>query len=553
MQTAEHYPVVIVGAGPSGLIAANLLGHAGIKTLLVEMKPGLSGMPKALMVDDEFFRLLHKIGLSDALHAHGVGPISYEYVSVLGFRIVGNVGRVTPNGFSSRTAMFQPEFERILFDGARRFPTFTARFEVEVVGLDQSDADVSLKLRDTSGNETTVRADYVLAADGSHSVCRKILDLPFDELAPVGQRHIIIDVLNDTRQDLLASIHMGKQRVSLSLPSPNGGRRYEFSVRPEETSDDLLDDNNLKHLFRKFRSLDGLAIVRKAAYSFHSRLARRMSVGRVFLLGDAAHVMPIFGSQGMNSGVRDAHNLVWKLARVLTGKSTPALLETYHDERHSQVAETIRVAARTGILQSTKSLPLAILRDLCIRGLTTIPAIRRYFAEMRYIPKPFLKTGVVLPDRNRATSFVGRLMPAAAIREGSRIMLLDDFIGAGWALVGIDLPKAASPPPAGALWRGLDATSIVLRPRGTGMSFVPVDDTFDPVFAAHRGEWLIVRPDRIVAAAVPVSELASAEHDLAGRLHVASRPAVAERRNAAASVKPADVEVEAMATSMKFL
>ena len=132
-------------------------------------------------------------------------------------------------------------------------------------------------------------------------------------------------------------------------------------------------------------------------------------------------------------------------------------------------------------------------------------------------------------------------------------MLLDDFIGAGWALVGIDLPKAASPPPAGALWRGLDATSIVLRPRGTGMSFVPVDDTFDLVFAAHRGEWLIVRPDRIVAAAVPVSELASAEHDLAGRLHVASRPAVAERRNAAASVKPADVEVEAMATSMKFL
>ncbi len=551
MQTAEHYPVVIVGAGPSGLIAANLLGHAGIKTLLVEMEPGLSGMPKALMVDDEFFRLLHKIGLSDALHAHGVGPISYEYISVLGFRIVRNTGRVTQNGFSSRTAIFQPEFERILFDGARRFSTFTARFNVEVVGLEQSEAQVCLKLRDTNGNETILNADYVLAADGSHSVCRKILDIPFDELAPVGQRHIIIDVLNDTRQDLLASIHMGKQRVSLSLPSPNGGRRYEFSVRSDETSEDLLADKSLKQLFKKFRSFDGLTIVRKAAYSFHSRLARRMSVGRVFLLGDAAHVMPIFGSQGMNSGVRDAHNLVWKLARVLAGKSTPALLETYHDERHSQVAETIRVAARTGILQSTKSLPIAILRDLFIRGLTTIPAIRRYFAEMRYIPKPFLRTGVVLPDGGRNAGFVGRLLPTAAIRTGSRIMLIDDFIGAGWALVGVDLDKATSKIPDSPFWRDLNAASIVVHPRGTGMNFVPMDDAMDPVFAAHRGEWLIVRPDRIVAAAVPASEFASAERDLAECLHACSWSDAAEHKAAVASSKPDDLE--AVLASVRYL
>lgn len=183
-----------------------------------------------------------------------------------------------------------------------------------------------------------------------------------------------------------------------------------------------------------------------------------------------------------------------------------------------------------------------------------IPAIRRYFAEMRYIPKPFLRQGVVLPDLDRRASFVGRLLPAAAIRQASRIQILDDFIGAGWALVGIDFDNALARIPDSAFWRDLNASSIVLYPRGSRMNFVPIDDSLDAVFRIHRGEWLIVRPDRIVAAAVSADGLSTIERDLANQLsfRAETEAPLLESEITTPSTKQADVWVDVVSTAMKF-
>lgn len=485
---------------------ANLLGKAGISTLLVERNAGLSGQPKALMVDDEFFRLLHKIGLGDAFRAHGVGPISYDYVSILGFTVVQNRGRLTENGFASRTAMFQPDFEKILMEGVKRFPSVEVQFNAEVVGLEQDSEKVGFRLRSGQEDEP-VTADYLVAADGSHSPCRKALGIEFDELVEVAQRHIVVDVLGDSNRTLTARICARLERVYTSLPSPNGGRRYEFSLRRDEVAEDMLTDATLSRLVGWFTPYEKLNVVRKAVYSFQSRLARTLRMNRVFLAGDAAHVMPIFGSQGMNSGVRDAHNLTWKLARVLDGRASPSLLDSYHDERHSQVAETIRVASANMKLQSSRALPVSILRDLVLKASTFIPSIRRYFAEMRYIPKPFLQKGVVVnPPARRDGSIVGRLLPAPEVRAADKTGLLDDVIGPGWALVGVNIPRAEKRP-ASPLWDDLEVSWTTIAAAGGDADATLLDGRFDEILAVHSGEWLLVRPDRIVAAAGRADEL----------------------------------------------
>lgn len=519
--------VLIVGAGPAGLTAANLLGQAGVETLLIERDEGLSGIPKALMVDDEFFRLLNTLGLGEAVHAHGVHPVSYDWYSPLGFRIAYNEGRLTEHNFPNRTAIFQPTFERILYDGARRFPSIRAHFNEELIGLRQHADRVEATVRDASGVEKTYRACYVLGADGARSRTRDLLGIAFEELFHLDEHHLVVDVADDPDLSKRARLRAGwGRRHFSSLPAP-GGRRYEFSLRPGEDADAVLRDETLAQLFKPIRDFADVKVIRKAVYSFRSRLAKSLGKGRVFILGDAAHTMPVTGSQGMNSGARDANNLGWKLALVIKGRAGPALLNTYHDERHGQVADTIRVATAQTKLRSVKNLPFAVARDVLLGIVMLAPPLRRYVAEMRYIPKPFLRQGIVLnPGARGEGSCVGRVLPHPYVLRDGKKLLLDDVIGPNWAVLGI---RPADPSPAGlghALWRELRATILVIdAPRGAldrarnGIALALGDDPrFDNLVRAHAGLWLVVRPDRIVAAAVRGDHIGQAADSIAALL-----------------------------------
>jgi 3-(3-hydroxy-phenyl)propionate hydroxylase len=503
--------VLIVGAGPTGLVAANLLGQAGVRTLLIEQASGLSAIPKALMVDDEFFRLLHKLGLGEKLAQHGVYPVGYDFYSPLGPRVGHIAGRTTENGFPSRTATFQPEFENILFDGLRRFPSVEALFDQKLESFADNGGEVGALVRDSDGQASYVRADYLIAADGSHSLCRKVLVIPFDELAPVEVRHVVIDIADDPNHSTTAELKLGWRRNANSLPAPGGRRRYEFSLRPEEDIEQALSAATLDGFFRQFFGVPcPRNIIRKTVYAFHARLARQMSKGRVFLAGDAAHIMPVIGSQGMNSGARDVHNLAWKLALVLRAGADPSILASYDIERRPQVESTIRAVTAALHLQKARSIPATIVRDIAAMALNLLPPIARYVRDMRYIPKPFLEQGLVAPHtRSGEASLVGRLLPLPQIRSGNAIVPLDDVLGPGFAIVGIE-PVSAPPNLRDALWYALSAqVATIWRRRrtdveaGRGVQACEVaDGRFDAVLAAHRGEWLIVRPDRIVAAAV---------------------------------------------------
>lgn len=502
----QDFDVLIVGTGPAGLTMANLLGQAGIKTLVIERDPELSLIPKALLVDDEFFRLLATAGLGEEVKAHGVFPISFDYYSPIGFRIGHVEAKITEHNYSRRTATFQPDFEKILCSGARRFPSVTVEFGRELVDLVEDATGVTATIR--KGDDTLrYRAAYVVAADGSHSTCRKLLGIPFDELVKFGDRHIVVDVFNDPDDSKVALTKLGWRRNFVSLPAPHRGRRYEVSLIDSDEDDAVLEDTALARMLRPFCDLEKLHVVRKAIYTFHSRLARRLQEGRVFLVGDAAHIMPIFGSQGMNSGARDVKNLAWKLIAVLQGKAVPRLLDTYHEERYDHLVDTIKIATANGKLQSVRYLPVTLMRDLILGLLSAVPAVQNWVRDMRYIPKPYLTSGIVLheaaPDRS---SLVGRVLPNPTVTVGGQTRLLDDVIGTGFAVIGLE-PQ--DPHPAGLdhqFFRNIDAARIIVS-RSAGRNDNAVwaqvaDERLNEAFQRHAGQWLIVRPDRIVAAAL---------------------------------------------------
>ncbi len=169
-------------------------------------------------------------------------------------------------------------------------------------------------------------------------------------------------------------------------------------------------------------------IVRSRVYAFHARVADRWQSERLFIAGDAAHLSPPFGGLGMNSGIKDAHNLAWKLVEVINGRFPQALLATYSVERVPHATALVQTAINIGqVMMPTSRLKAALIRNgLRLAGF--IPPLQSYFAQMKYKPKPFYRRGFLVPDA--ASKVVGRLFPQPLLEMrdgGSR--LLDDIVG----------------------------------------------------------------------------------------------------------------------------
>src|SRR5712692_5782453 len=160
-QTDESIPIVIVGAGPTGLAAGNLLGVAGIPTLIIERNAGLSNIPKAIALDDEGLRICQAMGLSTAISNCIVSDISIHCVSE-GRLLAKVVPKNRRNGYPLISTFYQPEFEAVLLDGLRRFTCVNIRFQHTVEALEQNADCVIVTIRTPTGTLSKVRCRYLL-------------------------------------------------------------------------------------------------------------------------------------------------------------------------------------------------------------------------------------------------------------------------------------------------------------------------------------------------------------------------------------------------------
>jgi 3-(3-hydroxy-phenyl)propionate hydroxylase len=538
MSKEDVYPVLVVGAGPTGLTCANLLGLYGIRTVLVEANETVNRRPRSTFVDDEFFRVLGTLNLADDVRRQSLGPATYEHYSPLGFLLSREEGQITSHNYPTRSAIFQPWFDQTLLDGAQRFESVEVLLGHEVIAFHDDGHSVEVTVRTPSGEQWARRFSFVLAADGSRSFFRTSLGIEFEAVTPLEARSLRVDTEGDPDTTLVMRSRPTFERHAASFPAPNG-RRYSFSVLPHEKPEDLLSDESLRKLISPFTDFDRVKVINKVVYTFRTRVAARFRQGRIFLMGDAAHVQPPAGSQGMNGGARDANNIAWKIAAVVRGTAALSILDSYEQERYPAALEQVRRAGEgaTRFRRERSKLAIAV-RDITrkVRSILHPVPLAQELADAAHVrtgQATHVTSGIVLPESDAGKGgFLGRVLPNPWVEADFRPVLLDSLLGHEFAIVGVepeDVPRGLDHP----VWDALRVRVVALyreSPESSAPGVLPhaqkhgvtvarvVDDRLDAVRKAHRNRWLVLRPDRIVAAVAAPSNLAAIADALAARI-----------------------------------
>lgn len=507
-----EYDVVIAGAGPTGLALANFLGRDGVRTLLVERNPTTVAEPRAVSIDDESLRTVQAIGLADGLvpdlnlgygvHYFGRGRTPFLVVEPTTLEF----------GWPKRNAFRQPILEARLRDGLARFDAVTTHFSTTLTGFEQHEGGVTVRLAGADAPRE-VRGRWLVGCDGGRSTVRKLLDIAMRG-SSFEERWLVVDTEDDPTPSWHTRVRARPERPSINLPGPHRTRRWEFKLHPHEDEAAMLADVTIERLLADEGTARHGRIVRRIVYTFHARLADRWREGRVFLAGDAAHLTPPFAGQGMNTGLRDATNLAWKLAAVASGKLPEAVLDTYETERRDHAWSMIELALAIGRVMAPKSRLHAFATEVGFRMLRVIPPLRSWFAQMRYKPAPRFREGFVVPGGTG----VGRMLGQPRLALGGNEGLLDDFAGPGFALLAVCV---AEPPRLGhPLWRDLGASQLAIG-AAPGPAWLLLEDPraeATRLVEAYRGKVLLVRPDRYLAAVFAPGEADAAATSLSATL-----------------------------------
>jgi len=522
--------VAIVGAGPVGMTLANLLGHQGIRTLVLERQPGLFDQPRAVGTDYDCLRAWQAVGLSTELlrdmlpSGHdGMGlvycdPQRRPFLEIRPDR--------RPYGFAEGYGFIQPKVDRVLLTGLRRFPWVALRFGHAVERVTQGATCVRLSGRSSLQRPFCVRARYCVACDGGRSRVRHGLGIEM-HAARFAQRWLVLDTLepeSPTRNLRDVQIWCDPERPAVSVPRLYGHRRFEFLARPDESDAELLDPERIHALLALHAAADEIRVLRKVVHTFRACLAKRFRSGRVLLAGDAAHVTPPFAGQGLAIGIRDAFNLAWKLAMVVRGEAVPALLESYERERRPHASASLRLALRLGHLMTPRSRLQASLVPWLVRSLIRAPTLRRYLREAGPKPAPRYPRGCFV----RGRGFAGHLMvqPGMARGAGGRAPL-DELLGPGFALLGFGFdPRRVLPRDERCFWGRRRARLLEVLPRDSRRScneacIRDVDAGLEGWLGSLHERLVVVRPDRYVALDCRLQEagpkLLALREQLAGR------------------------------------
>lgn len=463
--------VVVVGLGPVGDVMAGLLALEGLTIVGIERDPVPYPLPRAAVFDDEIMRIFQRLGAAADLEPVCRTPEKYEFISaddqiLLEFPVKGVP---TVSGWEGSYVLHQPAVEVALRDRLQAL-SVDMRLGHRFIGLDQYPDHAVVHIESSDG-PYSVRTRYVVGCDGASSPVRQavegeLFDYDFNE------PWLVIDAVahGATRLPNRLLQICDPARPTTYLKMTGDRYRWEFMVMPGETSAQALEPGFINGLLAKWETGDNLEIERKAVYQFHGLVAKTWRTGRVLLAGDAAHQMPPFAGQGMCAGIRDAGNLSWKLGSVIRGEASDALLDSYQAEREPHVRAVIETAIAMGRIICLTDPAAAAGRN------AEMLARRASGAQEVSMRFPDLCNGCL--DTSRGS---GALFPQPM--ENDR--RLDDVLGAGYWLVGFDLP--ALDLPAGV--RAFDLTDPALS------GYRPALEAW---LANHEAPAVLVRPDRHV-------------------------------------------------------
>ncbi len=454
-----------------------------MRTLAIDRSDDIYELPRAAVIDDEVLRILQSVGLDEQVLADAQIQEKASIVTAAGRAVEVLSARTGPLGHPPLVSINQPSVERTMLAALEARSCVEVRWGSALDGIDRRGDRVSALLRPTTGGRSSVvSARYLVGCDGGGSSVRTRLQIPF-EGSTAPQRWVVVDAKVDRPLRKAPHPHFigDARRPAVTLPMSPGRHRWEWMVHPGEDPAPLLDPAAVEAAIAPWLDGETVQVERAVVYTFHTRTARRWRQGRVFLAGDAAHLMPPFAGQGFSSGARDVANLAWKLAAVVEG-APERLLESYETERRPHLAAMQRTANLMGSLVQATAPGTIRVRDLVLHGIDGTPVQRWVSSNVKPLPSYGAGLFAQRPSRLPWRRVVGSLFP-----QTDR---LDDALASGWAAVSSD-----------------SATSSRLRSYGLTVT----DPGPDADWLHERGcTWALLRPDRFVFACGRAKDIAPA-------------------------------------------
>jgi 2-polyprenyl-6-methoxyphenol hydroxylase-like FAD-dependent oxidoreductase len=446
----EECDVVVIGAGPSGSMLAAEVALAGHRVVVIEKRVETSPLSRAFGVQARTLEALDTRGLADDLIAGGT---TAPMLSL--WRGAELPLSSLPSRFPFLLVTPQAEVDGALERSARANGAEIVR-GAEVVGIEESDDHIEVRAVTAEGIRTW-RARYLVAADGAHSAVRASLGLPFPGKVLLRTIQLADARLTEPPRDVV-NVNAVGSCFAFIAPFGDGWYRLILWDREHEADERLsFDAEAIRGVLRRAMGTDhGLGEIRwMSRFQSDERQLENYRSGRIFFVGDAAHVHSPAGAQGLNTGVQDALNLGWKLAADLDGAG-PHVLESYHAERHPIGALVLRSSGAMIRMMTVGPKPARLIRNAVVRRVFSTKRIAGRIAGM------FSGVGLRYPAPRGADRLVGTRAPDLALAEGR---LFESLRGGGFRLV---LEPGASVPDTGirVVTRTDPGPALLVRPDG---------------------------------------------------------------------------------------